>query len=297
MTQSDFIPDTEGVWLDLDAETYHKAPGISQSRLKEFAEFASPLHYLKRKPKAVTADMEFGTICHTAILEPLNLPRAYHLKPETYPSEGKGGAVVQKPWNGNSNWCQQWLETHTDRPVITKDREPAIARIAAELTNDPQGKRAAFTNALRYGQREASYFQRDAVTGLLVKCRCDVMATDGDGITWIFDLKKVQSGAAGFEDFQKTVLDRGYHIQAASYLHITGASRFVIVSFDDDEPFDAIQWEPDADILRLGLAEYRSILNRFAVCVKSNEWPGYHAGISPLTLPYWAKKRLEELVA
>lgn len=286
-----FAPNAEGVWYDLTSEVYHKAQGISQSRLKEFDEFATPLHYLARRPKSPTEDMEFGTICHTAILEPELLPRAYHLRPETYPADGKKGETVQKPWNGNSNWCDAWLQAHADRPVIRKPAEDKISRIVARVNRLPE-----FSTALKYGRREVSHFKIDHHTGLLCKCRVDVLAKEqGEGETWIFDLKKVQSGCADFESFRDDALDRGYHIQAASYLRITGAQHFVFVPFDDDEPFDACQWEPDEEFLRLGLVEYRRILNAFAECVKADSWPGYAQGIHPLTLPYRGVRRLKEV--
>jgi exodeoxyribonuclease VIII len=287
-TLTQFEPNTEGVWLDLPAEVYHKAPGVSQSRLKEFDEHATPLHYKNRKPKLPTPDMEFGTICHTAVLEPDNMPRAYYLQPETYPDE-KGKL---KPWHGGSTWCKNWLATHADRPVIDKEAELRIAQAAKRVIALPE-----FGAALRAGQREVSCFKKDAATGLLCKCRLDCMATTEDGVTWIFDMKKVQSGEADHDNFQKTALDRGYHIQAASYLQLTGASRFVFVPFDDDVPFDAAQWELDEDVLKLGAVEYRRILNAFAECVYNDEWPGYAPGIAKIVLPRWAKKRLEDLIA
>jgi hypothetical protein len=289
MTNSDpFIPNTEGVWLDLDAETYHKAPGVSQSRLKEFDAYASPRHYRARKPRAATPDMEFGTICHTALLEPLNLPRAYHVRPDEYPAEGKGGSIL-KPWHGQSTWCKNWLESHSDRPIITAEREACIERIVERVNALPE-----FGAALAHGQREVSYFKRDPVTGLLCKCRCDVLATDNEGVTWVFDLKKVQTGEGRRTAFQRQVMDRGYHVQAASYLHITGASRFVFVPFDDDEPFDAIQWEPDAEMLSLGLMEYRRMLDAFSRAIPNDFQDGYAGGIHQLGLPNWARRQMNQ---
>lgn len=321
-TPGAFVNDTEGVWFGLDAETYHKAPGVSQSRLKEFDEFASPLHYKARKPKTVTEDMEFGTIMHTAILEPEKLDKAFHVQPEFYPvsqataSPKKKGALmavahdgsplqsgvvvsaeqkpqVFKPWHGGADWCKDWLKAHSDRPVIEKEKAERIPKIVRRVQAIPE-----VADALKVGQREVSWFKRDDITGLLCKCRLDLTAVDlTNDETWIFDLKKVQSGAGGFEQFRKDALDRGYHIQAASYMQITGASRFVFVVYDDNEPFDAVLWEMDRDTLRLGAAEYRRILNRFAECVKSDRWPGYAGGIGTLTLPWWGAKRLEELIS
>ncbi|MGN6644749.1 MAG: hypothetical protein ACTHKU_17300, partial [Verrucomicrobiota bacterium] len=98
-TKTPFTPNTEGAWLNLPAETYHAAPGVSQSFLKEFDAAATPLHFTVRKRKTATAYMEFGTICHCAVLEPDKLKDAYYIQPETYPAKVKD-ATVQKPWHG-----------------------------------------------------------------------------------------------------------------------------------------------------------------------------------------------------
>jgi len=282
-----FTPNTEGIFFGLSAEDYHSAPGVSQSMLKEFGSYPTPLHFKARKPKEPTEDMEFGTICHTAILEPKKLPDAYWLRPDTYPAETSKGTVGKK-WNGNSDWCQKWLEDHSNRPIIKRDKLKLFPRIIDRVMG-----LTAFATALSFGQREVSHFAKDPVTGLLLKCRPDLMATAIDGETWIFDLKKVQSGGASPTEFQKSIIDYGYHIQAAAYLQITGASRFVFVLFDDDEPFDAAEYEPDEEMLEFGRLEFRRLLNAYAFCVESDQWPGYADGIQKIGLPGRVKKKAQ----
>jgi hypothetical protein len=289
-TQTPFKPGTEGVWLDLPSDVYRNAPGVSQSMLKDFGDHASPLHFRASKPKEATEDMEFGTICHTAILEPGNLPSAYYIRPDQYPSENKKTKQTEmKKWSGNSDWCKDWLKEHNGRPVITKRDEAKIPKIVERVKSlDECG------SALRFGKREVSWFKRDEITGLLCKCRTDLIADTTNGVRFIFDLKKVQSGAATHEAFSKHAHDLGYHIQAASYLRITGADRFVFVPFDDDEPFDACEFEPTAEMLDSGAYEYRRILDAYAKCVKEDRWPGYATGIQPLKLPVYAQKKLTQ---
>ena len=266
----------EGIYLNLPMEDYRKAEGVSQSELKEFGRAATPLHFRHRKKKEPTPDMEFGTVCHAAILQPELLESAYHLKPETYPDE-KGN---QKPWMGQANWCKQWLKDHSDRPVMTK---ADMVRVAAIATN--ARKLEMFSAALENGQTEVSFFKRDDETGLMLKARCDLLAETADGSTWIFDPKKVQSGEANQEDFGRQAYNLGYLIQAASYLEITGASKFVFVPFDDEAPYAACLWEPDSDAIAFGYREWRRLLREYNQCVRSDAWPGYPIGIGKLKLP------------
>jgi hypothetical protein len=193
-----------------------------------------------------------------------------------------------KPWNGNADWCKQWLKDHDDRPVMTQDQLDKLPKIVDRLKALPE-----FGSALKHGQTEASFFKRDEETGLMLKCRCDLMATTTGGEQWIFDPKKVQSGEANKSSFEKQAFNLGYQVQCASYLDITGASRFVFVPFDDDEPFDACQWEGDADFRQAGYLEWRRLLLAYAKCLKEYHWPGYHHGVARMTLPNFAKRKAE----
>lgn len=288
---TNFAPNTQGIFPGLPHDVYRKAPGTSQSMLKDFDSHATPLHFKNAEPKKPTEDMEFGTICHTAVLEPKQLPVAYYLQHESYPD----GAIYPsddgklKPWHGGSSWCKAWEKDHSDRPVIDREKEDRIPKIVERVSLlEP------FRFALEKGQREVSFFKQDEETGLLLKARADVFVLTVGGEKWIFDLKKVQAGAASEEEFGKHALDLGYHIQAASYMAITGAVKFIFVVFDDAKPFDAIQYEPDQEMLDFGRMEWRRILERYAACVKSDSWPGYASGINKLSAPPWARKQIAE---
>lgn len=275
---------TEGVHFGIPESVYRADPSISQSLLKEFGEYSTPAHFLVRDPKKATADMEFGTVVHAAVLTPNKFRESYYLRPDEYEAEVKG-KPVKKPWHGGAGECKTWLAMHADRPVMTKDDLENVAKIKARLESlEP------FASALRHGKTEVAFFKKDEETGLMLKCRVDLISEAQDGTTWLFDLKKVQSGEATHEAFGKSCVSYGYDIQASFYLEVTGASKFVFVPFDDDKPFDACCYEPDAEMLNIGRAKWHSLLNRYAACVKSNDWPGYQSGLQRLSLPQWATK-------
>jgi len=272
----------EGVFTDLPAEIYHSANAVSKSLLWEFHEASTPLHFKHRKKKEATADMEFGTVAHCAILQPDLLHAAYHLRPETYEAEIRG-KLVTKPWHGSSDTCKVWIASHQDRPVMTQEQLNKLPMIRERMLALPE-----FGSALKTGQTEVSFFKRDEETGLMLKCRCDLVANTTDNQTWIFDPKKVQPGEANERDFGKSCATFGYHVQMMSYLAITGASRFVFVPFDDSEPFDACQFELDQDAQNAGYQEWRRLLLAYAKCVKEDRWPGYLSGVRKIALPKWA---------
>lgn len=273
----------EGEYVGIPESEYRKSEGVSQSELKEFGNAASPLHYRSQKPKEATSDMEFGSVCHFAILQPELLSSSIYLRPETYPAKDKKtGAVEQKDWHGASDWCKDWIENHSDKPVLKTQDLERVQKIARRIHYIPE-----VASALKNGQKEVCHVKRDMETGLLLKCRVDLQAVDKEGKIWLFDFKKVQSGCATEREFGKACMDYGYFIQASYYLNITGADRFVFVPFDDDEPFDARLFEPGPDELNYGYRKWRSLLDAYAKCKKEDLWPGYPSGIKTLNGPKW----------
>lgn len=267
----------------MSEKDYRSTDCISQSLLKEFGAAATPLHFQHRTPKEATPEMQFGSVCHAAILTPEKFVESYHLQPLEYPAEIKGKPVL-KPWHGGSDWCKAWLATHCDRPVMTREQLEKIPKIKARLEAlEP------FGSALKHGKTEVAFFKKDAETGLLLKCRVDLISDDSEGMTWIFDIKKVQSGFATPTEFGKSCVNYGYDVQCAAYLEITGASKFVFVPFDDSEPLDATQFIPDSEMIEVGRLKWRKLLRAYADCVTSNEWPGYPK-LQTLSLPVWASK-------
>lgn len=274
----------EGIYPNVPESVYRAHEGISQSELKEFGNAATPLHFKALKPKEATPDMEFGTVCHAAILTPELFDQSYHLQPEEYEAEVKGKKVM-KPWHNGADACKEWVKSHSDRPIMTVEKIERVKKIAERIRYIPEVKAA-----LENGMKEVAHLKLDPETGLMMKCRADLMATDQAGLTWIFDFKKVQSGGATHAEFSKSAADYGYFIQAHYYLTVTGASKFVFVPFDDSEPFDACLFEPDRDSLILGYRKWRRLLNDYARCKREDIWPGYPSSIQTLTAPKWMKE-------
>lgn len=282
---SQFIPNTEGIFLGLSRQEYEIAPGIRQSLLKKFASEPTPRHFKESltRPAKETEAMEFGTVLHAAILTPHLLAESYHLQPNEYPSP-KG----PKPWHGGADYCKDWLKNHSDRPVLDVEQEGRIMSIVSTVIHLPVAG-----DIIVLGQKEVSFFKRDEETGLLLKCRVDAIATDTDGNTHIADLKKVRRGYAAADKFGIQCADLGYDIQCASYLYITGASRFIFVAMEEEAPFEAETFEMDMGDVAEGLNKWRKMLNNYALAVQEGTWPGYERTVKRLKLPHWAKDKMK----
>lgn len=286
MTPS-FTAGDPGIYHGIPAAEYHAGLGISQSMLKAFDDAGSPAHYKALGPRNQTEDMSFGSLVHTAVLEPHLFRDAYYMRPAEYP-DAKG---AMSAWSGNAKWCREWTKVHTDKPVI-KDRETLdrIVNCGKAIREHP-----VIGGALQHGKTEVSFLVRDEQTGMLLRSRCDLLSEDDTGIVYNFDLKKSSVGGGCEREFQKKVIDFGYHIQAAFYHHVTAVTKFVFVVYDDDAPFDVALWTLMPDFLELGRMEYRRILNAYAECLKTGEWIGYGDIVKPLPMPPWCKRRVLEI--
>jgi exodeoxyribonuclease VIII len=279
---------TPGPIPDLPFQAYQDLEAVSQSTLKAFGEAATPKHFKAAGPKEATADMQFGTICHCAVLEPHRLATLLAVTPAEYPGEVRGKTTT-KPWHNGADFCRAWVaeQKALGKIILSPNESSKIPKVRESILSVDLVR-----SALEHGQTEVSWTKLDDVTGLWLRCRTDLVVTDAAGLTYILDLKKVQVGGATHSEFSKSCATYGYDIQTAAYLEITGASRFLFVAFDPDEPFGVCVYEPDSEMIAVGHRKYRDLLRRYAVCVKTGDWPGYAGGIQKLSLPAWATKEL-----
>ena len=254
----------------LTGEEYRARVGITQSDLNRFAE--SPALWKLVKEPASKA-MQFGTILHGMVLEGI---AAYHVKPAAYGPDAK-------PWNGNANECKAWLATHTDLPVLSMDEADAIKSASAAVRSHE-----TCAHWLQQGHAEVSVFARWG------KGRFDYVADRGDYID-IIDLKTCQD--ARHRKFQSTIVERGYHIQAAWY-------RRLLREFTDlplRYRFIALELQPIPRINCFTLTESAIdqgderidwLLERMDECREKNRWPDFHAHdmgeTGDIDLPEWA---------
>ena len=120
---SAFIDSQEGVYFDLDEQTYRAATGINISALKNINR--SPAHYLAKltevRPEPTPA-LVFGTLLHRAALEPHKLGGSFAVKPE-------GMSFVSKEGKA-------WRDAQT-LPIITEEQNIALAGAAASVAAHP----------------------------------------------------------------------------------------------------------------------------------------------------------------
>lgn len=248
-------------------EDYHADPAISASHLKLIQQ--SPYHYWARfinpdrKPIEPSAAMKLGSLVHTAVLEPEELGKRYARCGSRTTKAGKEVAADLE---------RRGIEAVTDSDwnlAIAMNNSVRSHPIAAELLSE--------------GQAEQSFWWVDDEVDLRCKCRPDWL----NGST-IVDLKTCIDASPA--SFAKSVVNFGYHIQAAHYLHgLPECDRFVFIAVEKSPPFAVAVYELDANAMKLGDHFRECGMKMIAACQATKSWPGYaDNAIQLLSLPSWA---------
>ena len=152
---------------------------------------------------------------------------------------------------------------------------------------------------LEGGIPELSIFYHDDVNGVWLRGRIDYLR---DRKT-VIDYKTTTLHGAEPRQVNRAIPDRGYHIQAAHYMHI--AKRLGII--DDDATYHLIVQERQAPYriatieltpltLGTGEKERQQAVELWKTCNTTDEWPSLPTETRKFDLPIWYKPELQEQV-
>lgn len=125
-----------------------------------------------------------------------------------------------------------------------------------------------------------------------VVCRARLDAFDGETI---YDVKTCADASYG--KLQRSVLQFGYHVQAAAYVsavehivpRLAGRARFVLLFIENDTNA-IVPVELDGTFREIGRERWQTAVNVWQACLASGVWPGYaHDGPVRLECPEWAR--------
>jgi len=253
--------------MQIPFDVYRAHAGYSQSDCKTALESAARLYENKfrggrdkAKPSQAMID---GIIYHAAILETERFFQDYVVCPPRNTKAGKERAAEIE---------------REGKTAITAAHAYKAGEIIIRI-----GDNEIISELLSTGEPEISIFDKDEETGLEIKGRLDWLT--GDGV--IVDIKTVAEGKASPHNFAKQIANFKYHMQAAHYMQLAGAERFVFVAVEREWPFSCGVYELDAPALAEGAALRRKALRLIADCEQSGVWPGYTPEIQTLSLPSW----------
>lgn len=263
---------TAGTYYGVPAAEYHKIEALSASGAKLL--LRSPAHYLasKANPREPTANMKFGTLVHTLVLEPELVATEIAVSPK-----------FDKRTTIGKQAAAEFEIRAEGKMVIDEDLFAKAQRVADAVRAHPVVK----DELLPDGNTEVTMLWNQH--GLPCKGRVDYMR----GAT-MMDVKTCQDASP--DGFARSVATFSYHMQAAHYAagfkEIVGwdLDRFIFIAVESESPHGVGIYTLDARSLASGrkMIERAALAYHRAVSM-ADTWKGYDEQIVELSVPSWAQ--------
>lgn len=167
-----------------------------------------------------------------------------------------------------------WRESPEGKVLVTRQQlETALAIQKALLAHPTSGM------LLTHPSRavETSYFGIDDETGLEIRVRPD-LEIELDGVRIGADLKTISmwdvKADALKARLRREIRMRDYHLSAAMYCETAALDQFFWIFVNKDENYHWIAIiEASAELLELGMLEYRKTMRAIATGFDTGEWP------------------------
>ncbi|WP_407434700.1 RecE family exodeoxyribonuclease [Lelliottia sp.] len=167
-----------------------------------------------------------------------------------------------------------WRDNPGDKILVTRQQLATALAIQSALLAHPTAGML-----LQHPSRavEVSYFGFDDETGLEVRVRPD-LEIDIDGVRIGSDLKTISMWNIKQEGLRaklhREIIDRDYHLSAAMYCETAALDQFFWIFVNKDESYHWIAIiEASAELLELGMLEYRKSMRAIATGFDTGEWP------------------------
>ncbi|MNS00665.1 Exodeoxyribonuclease 8 [compost metagenome] len=174
-----------------------------------------------------------------------------------------------------------WRDNPGDKILVTRQQLATAQAIQSALLAHPTAGML-----LQHPSRavEVSYFGFDEETGLEVRVRPD-LEIDLDGVRIGADLKTISMWNVKQESLRarlhREIIERDYHLSAAMYCETAALDQFFWIFVNKDENYHWIAIiEASAELLELGMLEYRKAMRAIATGFDTGEWP------APITIDY-----------
>lgn len=280
MTLAPFTP-TPGEWIDgLPNEAYHAAAGHSSTYLRT-ALRKSPWYAAeqRRRGHVETASQAFGTMAHTAILEPEALESRYLFAP----------GIDARTKAGKERLAELEAEAAASGRQLLREEPDAVVQLQKDAHSHPV-VRAVFQ---REHHVERSLWWKDEASGLLLKARPDLYVPDWSETHGLMaDLKSSQDCLK--PAFQRSVARYGYAQQAAQYVAGFEAlhgkpCHFAWIVVEASEPHEVSVFFAD-EWMASGEADFRKACELVARCERTGVYPRAYGGKAVvLEMPSWAQ--------
>lgn len=269
---------------DMSNSVYHdpKTPGITKGHLDMINKcpytYYSWLNGLT--PKEQTPAMAFGSLVHTAVLEPEKMDQFF--------ADTEFVKLGIRSTKAYKEAAQYWAACNPKKTLIKAEDEKTVKRIIQAIKENDLA-----TSLFTGGEAETVWVWTDEDTGIVCKCKPDYFKLI-DGRPHIIDLKTIDN-ARGFE---RSSGNFRYHVQDAHYSDgifksIGEYPVFLFVVVEKDEPFGIRICEFDPVSKDFGIKARENDLKTLRKCLDTNVFPKYETKtwgvpeIESVKIPEW----------
>ena len=237
-------------------------------------------------PQVKTSGSRDALLEQLAIINP-DLVAQEAQKPQPLKVSGTKADLIQavKAVNPDAVFADELLDAWRENPqgkvLVTRQQLSTALAIQKALLQHPTAGML-----LQHPSRavEVSYFGFDDETGLEVRVRPD-LEIDLEGVRIGADLKTISMWNIKQEGLRaklhREIIDRDYHLSAAMYCETAALDQFFWIFVNKDENYHWIAIiEASAELLELGMLEYRKAMRAIATGFDTGEWP------APITADY-----------
>lgn len=283
------IPPNDGVYATIDDDVYHSDLGsLSSSGARDLlSSTPEEFDFNRRTPRDPNRNYDFGHAAHKMVLGKGSKLKMLDPKIHGLKADGKPAAVP----TSTSMWknAAKAARDQGQVPIAKADMEKAQTmagrvfqhRVAARLLAD--------------GRAEHSIYWHDDDTGVRRRCRPDFLP---EGLKRPICVDYKTATSANPAQFQRAVMDYGYHQQQAFYedglaeIGLTDVG-FLFVVQSKSAPYTVSVCQIDPEIVALGRRQNRRAIELYARCIEQDRWPGYD-GIHTVGMAGWAVKQIED---
>ncbi len=282
-----------GIYRGVPMEEYKTWECVHKSMFSAILRSGLHLRHFIEKGEEESEIMRFGNIVDTLLFEPSLFASRYVVAPKTYPAVVKK-VDIEKPWNWNANFCQEWRDSQPEGITIASDKEIFRAiTITERIKEHPEA-----VKWLNMASVQVSMVWVDPETSLLCKGRLDA-EKPGERL---IDLKITNDP---FPFAFSGIMNRfKYHAQAAfyhdGYLLAQGKTPgsgpdipFSFIACEDNDPFDIIAYNIGAESFDAGRIVYREALSKYKEIIESGEYSGYSNVAEEIEIPHWALNKIQ----
>jgi exodeoxyribonuclease VIII len=270
-----------GIYTNMTNEEYHNdKDSISRSKLLDLQ--ISPYNYWalhlnpNRPSRKSSVSMDIGQAYHDLILQPELFSEQYATEPKRVLLKDSGRESYD-----NYKSTLNALEVSGKKILSSKDHITLL-----EMWDVLKKNTQAF-ELISGATYEQSHFWINKETGLLMKCRPDILHRN-----MVVDFKTTKD--ASRRAFQNAIAQYGYHIQSAIIqdgireTEQRKIDNFIFVCQEKIYPYQVGIYILDEEALDTGHNEYKALLSDLNRCIRNNCWPGLEP--QNIGLPRWADR-------